>query len=50
MDEHIKNVKTLPAPCQYETKNGFDQSLNRKKAIHIKTSPDVKKDTYIDEI
>lgn len=39
MDEHIKNVKTLPSPSQYRTKYGFDLSEGLKINKYSKTNP-----------
>ena len=47
MDEHIKNVKDLPPPCQYEDKSLFDQTQNKKDSKRIKINPRLKKGTYL---
>ncbi len=50
MDYHLKTVKVLPSPVQYQNKDLWSQEENIKKSKNIKIDANFTKNTYIDMI
>lgn len=50
MDYHLKVVKALPAPSNYNLKDPWDQAQNQKEGNTKKIDPSLMKYTYLQRI